>query len=90
MDLTELTQWQQAAVADAPELYRASLSRALGGSASPRGAIKAFCLQCTGFVRSDITKCSARACALYAYRPYQDDREGNDSEHGHPEARDAA
>lgn len=52
-----------------------TLARALSGSASPRGAIKAFCLQCVGFSRSDIKNCTARACALHKYRPYQEEED---------------
>jgi hypothetical protein len=70
-----MTEFQKAAIAEAPESCRNTLSRAFSGSASPRGAIKAFCLQCVGFVRSDVRDCSARACALHPYRPYQDDSE---------------
>lgn len=60
------------ALAEAPESCKNALSRAFSGSASPRGAIKAFCLQCVGFSREDIKNCSAHACALHAYRPFQD------------------
>jgi hypothetical protein len=70
-----MTEYQQAAIAEAPESSKNTLTRALCGNASPRGAIKAFCLQCVGFVRSDVKNCTARACALHAYRPYQDDSE---------------
>jgi hypothetical protein len=58
-------------IAEAPTSCKNTLSRAFSGSASPRQAIKVFCLQCCGFVRSDIENCSARACALHKYRPYQ-------------------
>lgn len=60
-------------IKDAPELYRTTIKRAMQGK-GPRArdnAIKAFCLQCTGYVRKDITTCSAPACALYEFRPYQ-------------------
>jgi hypothetical protein len=72
--MSQLTIPQQAAVDEAPESCRNTLARAFSGSASPRSAIKAFCLQCVGFSRSDIKNCTARACALYAYRPFQDEK----------------
>lgn len=34
-------------------------------------AIKAFCLECIGFNRDEIRKCSAPWCPLWAMRPYQ-------------------
>jgi hypothetical protein len=64
---------QSEELAQAPPSAQATLSRAFSGSASPRGAIKAFCLQCVGFVRADVKNCTARACALHAYRPFQGD-----------------
>lgn len=62
----------QAALADAPSSARKSLGRAFSGVASPRQAIKAACLTCTGFDRSSIQKCTAWACPLWRYRPFQD------------------
>jgi hypothetical protein len=56
-------------LAEAPDLYRAQYKRALDGKASPRVAIKAFCLECVGYVRKDVTNCTAYACPLYEYRP---------------------
>lgn len=58
-------------IADAPIKYRNLVARALNGSASPRQAIKARCYQCVGFIRSEIVNCSAQACALWKYRPFQ-------------------
>jgi hypothetical protein len=42
---------------------------------SPMQAIKNFCNNCVGDIRSDITNCSAKQCSLYIYRPYQKDKE---------------
>lgn len=39
--------------------------------ASPRAAIKANCLQCSGSVRDEVRNCQVVACALFEYRPYQ-------------------
>ena len=52
-------------------MYKSLMRRACEGSASPRQAIKAFCLHCVGDLRDQITNCTAYACPLYEYRPYQ-------------------
>lgn len=57
---------------EATPMYVKVVQRARDGVASPRQAIKAFCLTCVGFARSDITGCTAKHCPLHAYRPYQD------------------
>ena len=66
-----MNQQQKDRVADAPASCRALVRRAYESTASPRGAIKAFCLQCVGYERKDVTRCTASACPLFAYRPYQ-------------------
>ena len=53
-----------------PEAARNGYLRACAGETSPRGAIKAFCLYCVGYVRQDITNCTAVTCPLYAFRPF--------------------
>jgi hypothetical protein len=63
-------------------LYRGVMERALDGSAAPRGAIKAFCLHCVGDKRADVTSCTAYACPLYRYRPYQTDDEPEETPDG--------
>lgn len=75
MEMSELTEFHRAAIAQAPEASKNTVTRAFSGSASPRQAIKAMCLSCVGFIRADIKNCTARACPLYAYRPYQADDE---------------
>jgi hypothetical protein len=54
-----------------PKLYRSGYERALSGKASPRQAIKAFCLECVGYERNEITQCADTGCPLYHYRPFQ-------------------
>ena len=51
-----------------PLLYRAGYLRAAAGKASPRAAIKAFCLECVGWDRKEVSLCTAPACPLYPYR----------------------
>ena len=52
-----------------PALSRGLIARVLAGSASPRQAIKAFCLTCTHYNRDEITHCPVWRCPLHAYRP---------------------
>lgn len=47
------------------------LAQAYSGAASPRSAIKAMCLQCTGFDREAIRNCSSWACPLWQYRAFK-------------------
>ena len=58
-------------ISEAPESAKGTLARAFSGSASPRAAIKAMCLACVGYDRKEITNCSAYACPLWKYRPFQ-------------------
>ncbi len=63
----------EAAVSQAPESAKNTLREAFSGSASPRKAIKAMCLTCVGFERAAVRDCSAFACPLWKYRPFQPD-----------------
>lgn len=60
-------------VAGCPEKRLPLLKRVLLKQASPRSAIKAMCQQCLGYedVQKGIRDCTAKACPIYAYRPYQ-------------------
>ena len=58
-------------ISDAPVSARGALTEAFSGSASPRKAIKAMCLACTGFERSEIANCTGFSCPLWKYRPFQ-------------------
>lgn len=60
-----------AVISQAPESAKGCLQEAFSGSASPRKAIKAFCLVCTGYDRAAIKTCSSYACPLWQYRPFQ-------------------
>ncbi len=55
----------------APKSQRLTLSRALTGTASPRQAIRAKCLDCCGFDRNEVRNCPAVRCPLHGYRPFQ-------------------
>jgi len=54
-----------------PNRYRGIMRRALEGTASPRQAIKARCIECCGFDRAVAAECGVRRCPLYAYNPYR-------------------
>jgi hypothetical protein len=60
-------------IADAPTAARNTLREAFSGSASPRKAIKAFCLACVGYDRQEIKSCTSWGCPLWKYRPFQED-----------------
>ena len=71
MPSTPLNSAQVKALEDAPSLYRGTLTRAYQ-TKSKSAAIRAFCLRCVGYVRQDITDCTARGCPLWPHRPYQE------------------
>jgi len=52
-----------------PKHCRNTYLRALGGR-SRKSAIKAFCLECTGWQRAEVARCTALACPLWPYRPF--------------------
>lgn len=59
---------QKHRIAEAPTSCQGILERAYRGH-SRTTAIKAFCLQCTGYVRADVAGCTALGCPLWPYRP---------------------
>lgn len=70
---------QQAVIDQAPASYRGALKRAYSGRSKAAG-IKAFCLQCVGFLRNDVRDCTSKGCPLWLYRPYQQDTGPDESE----------
>lgn len=57
-------------LADMPKSARNTYLRAVGGRA-PKAAIRAFCRECCGWQRAEVARCTALACPLYVYRPFQ-------------------
>jgi len=55
----------------ATSMYKGVLVKAYKGTASPRAAIKAKCLECCSYERVFIRDCTSYSCPLWAYRPYQ-------------------
>ncbi|MHB9071853.1 MAG: hypothetical protein ACYC54_15945 [Sedimentisphaerales bacterium] len=51
-----------------PEHYRNNYKKAVTGR-NRAAAVKAFCLECMGWQRTEIKNCDCVACPLYSYRP---------------------
>lgn len=51
-----------------PKAFRAVVAKS---ETSRAAAVKAKCLECVGFEMSEVTKCTAKDCPLWAWRPYQ-------------------
>ena len=58
-------------ISEAPQSVQKLLRRAFFGVSSPRQAIKAMCLTCMGYDRTQIEKCTGWSCPLWTYRPFQ-------------------
>ena len=54
-----------------PNLCRNTYLKAVGGK-SPASGVKAFCMECVGWDRVEVRRCTASACPLWAYRPFQE------------------
>lgn len=50
--------------------YRKVYTKAVSHK-SRNAAVKAFCLECVGWEREEVKKCTDLACPLYGYRPYK-------------------
>ncbi len=57
-------------LSEMPESCRATYLKAARGKASPRVAIKAFCMECVCWDREEVRLCTAPACPLWMYRPF--------------------
>ena len=71
-----------------PAASRRLIAACWAKKAPPRQAIKAFCQECAGYERRAVTGCTAYACPLWRYRPYQKSerirREKSDAAKGKP------
>jgi len=54
-----------------PKPYKKTYEKAVARK-SMKAAIKAQCLECVGWEKSEVRNCTALACPLWAYRPYQE------------------
>lgn len=61
-------------------LYRQAWDRK-----SRAAAMKAFCLECVGYRRAEVARCTSCACPLWEWRAFR-----ADDERGHPEIVDRA
>lgn len=52
-------------------LRRTLVERAFKAELSPRQAIKAQCITCSGSVTEEAENCRVTTCALFAYNPYR-------------------
>lgn len=52
-------------------LTKPLLERVFLGKGSPRQAIKAKCIDCCCWQREEVALCTAEACPLWRYRPFQ-------------------
>ena len=71
MDASGIENLRLRRIAACPGSARGLLTRSLTGKCSPRAAIKAFCHECLGYDRAGIAECTAYACPLWHFRPYQ-------------------
>ena len=65
-----MNQTIQKRIDDIPEVYRKNYQKAMSGK-SRAAAVKAKCLDCTCWNRTEVSHCSAEACPLWLYRPYR-------------------
>ncbi len=54
---------------DVSPMYREIYDRAMAGH-SRKAAIKAFCLECMGWARTEVAGCDTYECPLHPYKPY--------------------
>ncbi len=54
--------------AQIPKLYRGAYDNAIQGR-SRKAAMHAFCLECVGYVITEVFSCTDWACPLFPYRP---------------------
>ena len=59
-----------------PKIHRANYRDAVSGR-SRKSAIKAFCLECVQWQKEEVRLCTALACPLFPYRPYQAQESSN-------------
>jgi hypothetical protein len=61
-----------------PSSYRGNYRKAMSGK-SRAAALKAKCLDCMNWQRTEVTACAAETCPLYPYRPFQNGDEPENS-----------
>jgi len=66
MSETTLNDAQRRKLLDVPNHLRAMYREAVGGSR--KAALRLHCLECVGWIPSEVEACTAPGCILYAYR----------------------
>jgi len=70
-----MTEARTARLKQMPSSCRGVYKLAMAGR-SRKAAIKAMCLECTGWDRASIAGCTASACPLFPYRPFVSSEKG--------------
>jgi len=60
-----------------PSSMQSAYLTALRGR-SMKASIKAFCQECTGWLKNEIKDCPSKRCPLHPHRPYRPDNEPKD------------
>ena len=60
----------QRKLSDMPMSYRNNYKKALAGKNRAAG-VKAFCLECMAWQRTEVRDCNSVSCPLYPYKPYK-------------------
>jgi hypothetical protein len=53
-----------------PTTMQATYDKAMTGK-SRGAAVKAFCCECTGYDRKEVSLCTDHGCPLFPYRPFR-------------------
>lgn len=67
---TSKEQWEQDYIERIPDTQKGVFQKAYSGKSKAAG-IKAKCLDCTNFQRSEVEICTVTTCPLFQYRPYK-------------------
>lgn len=54
-----------------PKAYKRLWFRAHTGDLTRAAAVKAKCIDCSGYQKEEVTNCQVSTCPLHKYRPYQ-------------------
>lgn len=57
-------------IRNVPESMRKTYEKAMTGKSRGAG-IKAFCSECVGYDRKEVSLCTDTGCPLYPYRPFR-------------------
>ena len=66
--MSDLNEAQADRLRQIPRHLRTWYQKACEGR-SLRAAVNAFCIECCGWDRGEVSRCTARACPLHGYRP---------------------